>query len=39
MELSELLEQQFILPSIPESGGAVADELGRPEVDLRKVTS
>ena len=38
MVLSELLEQQFHLPSIPKVVALLLDELKRPEVDLLKVT-
>ena len=38
MKLSVLLEQQFNLPSIPKVVALLLMELGREEVDLRKVT-
>ena len=38
MNLSELLEQQFVLPSIPKVVALLLTELNSPEVDLRKVT-
>jgi HD-like signal output (HDOD) protein len=38
MKLSELLEQQFILPSIPKVVALLLTELGRRERDLRKIT-
>ncbi|MCF8156446.1 MAG: HDOD domain-containing protein [Rhodoferax sp.] len=38
MKISALLEQQFNLPSIPKVVALLLMELGRTEVDLRKVT-
>ena len=38
MKISALLEQQFNLPSIPKVVALLLMELGRSEVDLRKVT-
>ena len=38
MKLPELLERQFVLPSIPKVVALLLTELGRPDVDLRKVT-
>lgn len=38
MNLSALLERQFVLPSIPKVVALLLTELERPEVDLRKVT-
>lgn len=38
MKLAELLEKQFVLPSIPKVVALLLTELDRPEVDLRKVT-
>ena len=38
MKLTELLELQFNLPSIPKVVALLLSELDRPEVDLRKVT-
>ncbi len=38
MNLSQLLEQQFNLPSIPKVVALLLMELERPEVELRKVT-
>jgi len=38
MKLSALLERQFNLPSIPKVVALLLTELGREEIDLRKVT-
>jgi HD-like signal output (HDOD) protein len=38
MKLSELLERQFTLPSIPKVVALLLTELDRPERDLRKIT-
>ena len=38
MKLSELLEQQFNLPSIPKVVALLLSELDKTEVDLRKIT-
>ena len=36
MKLPELLEKQFVLPSIPKVVALLLTELNRPEVDLRR---
>ena len=38
MKLAELLEKQFVLPSIPKVVALLLTELDRPEADLRKIT-
>ena len=38
MKLSELLDQQFNLPSIPKVVALLLNELAHPEVDLKKIT-